>query len=133
MDQAASRIMKLLRGKSPSTADSVVANATATAVRLAAQLSAPPRLNKTNLHPYRLKVKELQNILLMAEVPSRSRFVEDLGHVKDAIGEWHDWEVVSQEAHEALGGGGAVLQAELEAGKDMAVSTDYPGAGRAIL
>ena len=55
LDQAASRITKLLRGKSPSTAADVVANATATAVRLAAQLSAPRRLNKTNLHPYRLK------------------------------------------------------------------------------
>jgi CHAD domain-containing protein len=28
----------------------------------------------------------------MAEAPSRLRFVEDLGDVKDAIGEWHDWE-----------------------------------------
>src|SRR5204863_3440123 len=86
-----SRITGLLRGKDAGAADSAVANAAATAIRLSAQLAAPPRLNKTNLHPYRLKVKELQNILLMAEAPSRPRFVEDLGDVKDAIGEWHDY------------------------------------------
>ena len=86
----ASRMTKLLRRKGAGQADSAAANAAATAVRLSAQLGAPPRLNKTNLHPYRLKVKELQNILLLAEAPSRPRFVEDLGHVKDAIGEWHD-------------------------------------------
>ena len=115
LDQAASRITKLLRVKSPSAADGVVANATATAVRLAAQLSAPPRLNKTNLHPYRLKVKELQNILLMAEASSRPRFVEDLGQVKDAIGEWHDWEELVGIASKLLDHGSrCLLLAELK-------------------
>ena len=115
LDQAASRITKLLRANSPSSADNVVTNATATAVRLAAQLSAPPRLNKTNLHPYRLKVKELQNILLMAEASSRPRFVEDLGQVKDAIGEWHDREELVRIASKLLDHGGrCLLLAELK-------------------
>ncbi len=92
LDQASSRMMRLVRRKGAGPLDSVVANAAAAAVRLTAQLAAPPRLNKTNLHPYRLKVKELRNILLMADTPSRPRFVQDLGGVKDAIGEWHDWE-----------------------------------------
>jgi CHAD domain-containing protein len=91
LDRASSRTVKLLRANGDGTADSIVATATATAVRLSAQLAAPPRLNKTNLHPYRLKVKDLQNVLLMAEGSSRPRFVEDLGQVKDAIGEWHDY------------------------------------------
>ena len=82
---------KLLRRNDASAAESATANAAATAVRLSAQLAAPPRLNKTNLHPYRLKVKELQNILVMAEAPSRPRFIEDLGNVKDAISRWHDY------------------------------------------
>ena len=64
LDKASSRMPRLLRRKGPG-ADSAVANAAATELRLSAQLAAPPRLNKTNLHPYRLKVKELQNILLM--------------------------------------------------------------------
>ena len=92
LDQASLRMTRLLRGKGAGPADSAVANAAATAVRVSAQLAAPPRLNKTNLHPYRLKVKELRNILLMADAPSRPRFLQDLGRVKDAIGEWHDWE-----------------------------------------
>ncbi|PWU08593.1 MAG: hypothetical protein C5B51_07635 [Terriglobia bacterium] len=91
IDRAASRTVKLLRANGGGTADNIGATATATAVKLSAQLASPPRLNKTNLHPYRLKVKDLQNVLLMAEGPSRPRFVEDLGQVKDAIGEWHDY------------------------------------------
>jgi len=72
-------------------------------------------LNKTNLHPYRLKVKELQNILLMAEAPSRPRFVEDLGNVKDAIGAWHDWEELVGIASNLLGHDGkCLLLAELK-------------------
>ena len=79
-----------------------------------------PRLNKTNLHPYRLKVKELQNILLLAEAPSRPLFVEDLGHVKDAIGEWHDLEELVGIASKLLyHGGRCLLLSEL---KRIAVS-----------
>jgi CHAD domain-containing protein len=92
LNRASSRMARLVRRNGAGPLDSVVANAAATAIRLSAQLAAPRRLNKTNLHPYRLKVKELRNILLMADTPSRPRFVEDLGVVKDAIGEWHDWE-----------------------------------------
>jgi hypothetical protein len=57
-----------------------------------AQLAVPSPLKKADLHPYRLKVKELQNILLMAQARSRSRFVNDLADVEDAIGAWHDWD-----------------------------------------
>jgi CHAD domain-containing protein len=91
LDRASSRMTKLLRRKGAGPADSAASNAAAEAIRLAVQLAAPPRLNRTNLHPYRLKVKELRNILAMADGPSRPRFVEDLGNVKDAIGEWHDY------------------------------------------
>ena len=92
LDDASLRMTRVLRRKSGGPADSVVTNAAARALKLCVQLAAPPRLDKTNLHPYRLKVKELQNVLLMADAPSRPRFVQDLGSVKDAIGEWHDWE-----------------------------------------
>jgi hypothetical protein len=39
-----------------------------------------------------LKVKELSNVLEMAENAKEKEFVQRLGEVKDAIGEWHDWE-----------------------------------------
>lgn len=59
---------------------------------LSADLRNPPRLNKNNLHPYRLKLKELRYILQNAQPEADPQFVEALGRVKDEIGEWHDWE-----------------------------------------
>jgi CHAD domain-containing protein len=67
------------------------AEAAATALKLAKDLENPPTLNRSNLHLYRLKVKELRNILQMADHPGNQPFVDALGEVKDAIGEWHDW------------------------------------------
>jgi len=64
---------------------------TSAALRLLSELEQPHQLNKTNLHPYRLKVKELQNLLRLAENGRDQEFVESLGEAKDAIGEWHDW------------------------------------------
>jgi CHAD domain-containing protein len=69
-----------------------VMHATATALGLTAELAAPARLGRDNLHAYRLQVKELRNVLEMAKGSSHSAFVDELGHVKDAIGEWHDWQ-----------------------------------------
>lgn len=115
LDRASSRMTKLLVGKGAGPGDSAAANAAATAVRLAAQLAAPARLNRTNLHAYRLKIKELQNILNTAETTSRPRFVEDLGAVKDAIGKWHDCDELVGIASKLLDHGGqCLLLAELK-------------------
>ena len=115
LGRAFSRITSLVREKGTAAVRSAAANATAAASRLSAELAVPTQLNKTNLHPYRLKVKELQNILLMAEAPSRPRFVEDLGDVKDAIGEWHDWEELVEIGSEVLDHDGkCFLRAELK-------------------
>lgn len=77
-------------------------SAVAAALRLATELTAPPRLNHTNLHPYRLKVKELRDVLRLAENPENKAFIESLGEVKDAIGEWHDWEELATIAADVL-------------------------------
>lgn len=63
---------------------------TAVALGISVEISAWPKLNRGNLHAFRLKIKELQYILQLAEAPDRS-FISSLGQVKDAIGEWHDW------------------------------------------
>ena len=63
---------------------------TAAGVKLSGDLAKPRRLGRESLHPYRLKVKELSNVLKLSGRPSR--FINDLDKVKDAIGEWHDWE-----------------------------------------
>jgi CHAD domain-containing protein len=49
-----------------------------------------PRLNKDNLHPFRLKVKELRYTLQLGQ-KSDSKLIEVLGEAKDQIGLWHDW------------------------------------------
>lgn len=60
------------------------------AIQAGIDLGDPPRLSDNNLHPFRLKVKHLRNILKLADDPD-NEFVDALGDVKDAIGEWRDW------------------------------------------
>jgi CHAD domain-containing protein len=76
------------------------ADATANAAKLAARLGTPQRLTRVNLHPYRLRIKELQNVLRMASSPHP--IIDDLGEVKDAIGEWHDYEELVSIAQKVL-------------------------------
>jgi CHAD domain-containing protein len=64
----------------------------AKAIQLASELNRPAQLSRNNLHPYRLKVKELRNVLRLSDQADDQEFFEKLGEVKDAIGEWHDWE-----------------------------------------
>jgi CHAD domain-containing protein len=78
--------------KSANRTNEIAAEAAATALKLATELATPSTVNKNNLHPYRLKVKELRNVLQLAGNPDNQPFVDALGEVKDAIGEWHDWE-----------------------------------------
>jgi hypothetical protein len=59
---------------------------------LESKLFGPPRLSRKNLHPYRLKVKELHNVLRTGVNSTNHEFVETVNSVKDSIGEWHDWE-----------------------------------------
>ncbi|HEX3822134.1 MAG TPA: CHAD domain-containing protein [Candidatus Sulfotelmatobacter sp.] len=79
-------------GKKIPDRNEVTAGVTASALTLLTALAKPARLGKMNLHPYRLEVKELRNVLQMAENSDREEFIRQLGEVKDAIGEWHDWE-----------------------------------------
>jgi CHAD domain-containing protein len=64
-------------------------NATSSALRLSGELAGWPKLNAGNLHPFRLKVKELRYILQLSG--QSGDLIDRLGEVKDAIGEWHDW------------------------------------------
>jgi CHAD domain-containing protein len=68
---------------------------------LAAELSSWPALDEENIHPFRLKVKELRSILQLFP-NSDAGVVAALGKVKDRIGEWHDWQQLAQFARHAL-------------------------------
>jgi CHAD domain-containing protein len=74
--------------------------AAAESLRLSSELEFPKRLNKGNLHPYRLKLKQLRYVLELAR--DHPKFVDDLGEAKDAIGNWHDWEELIGIANEVL-------------------------------
>lgn len=91
------------------------AGAAANAVRLAAELGTTRRLGKQTLHPYRLKVKALRSVLQMSDRTAHGKSIEDLTEVKDAIGEWHDWELLVPIAEKVLDHGNRCgLLAELK-------------------
>jgi CHAD domain-containing protein len=71
--------------------ETLLAEPSSSALKLASGLGSIPRLDHSNLHPFRLQVKELRNVLRLADAPDQD-FIAALEKVKDAIGEWHDWE-----------------------------------------
>jgi CHAD domain-containing protein len=71
-------------------------------LKLSSELASPATLNRKNLHAYRLKIKELRYVLEMANDPGNQEFIDKLGEVKDAIGEWHDWEELMTIAGDVL-------------------------------
>jgi CHAD domain-containing protein len=92
-----------------------VAHAITEAVQTSSDLAAP-RLGPANLHQYRLTVKRLVNVLEMAKDEDQDRrLVTDLKRVKDAIGEWHDWQVLEEIAGNVLDHNGCRLQSLLRA------------------
>jgi CHAD domain-containing protein len=94
--RASTNLDKALHANKPELASLAAAES----LRLSSELKLPKRLNKRNLHAYRLKLKQLRYVLELA--PDRPKFVDDLGEAKNAIGEWHDWEELVVIANEVL-------------------------------
>jgi CHAD domain-containing protein len=79
-------------------------------------MDAMPLLDKENLHDFRKGAKKARYVAESEDKdPAAEALAKAIKRVQDAIGEWHDWAVVAEEAHEALGRDGTALQAELEA------------------
>ncbi len=57
---------------------------------ITAEIARWPDLNPEKLHPFRIKVKELRNMLQLNSRCNREQ-IGMLDAAKDAIGEWHDW------------------------------------------
>jgi len=96
-------------------ASEATAKATAAALELQTELNAPSRFTRQNIHPYRLKVKELRNVLRLAQNSKDEDFIAALGEVKDAIGDWHDWEELRAIADEVVDhSSGCQLKGELK-------------------
>lgn len=93
--------------------------AMAAVLQISTELSSWPKLNRGNLHAFRLKVKDLRYILELAENPD-APFIDSLSHVKDVIGEWHDWSELANLSADILGRDGLKLTRqirEIAAGK----------------
>lgn len=103
LKQCSKRVEKRLQEvkNHPAHSDAVPLTVTRT-IQLSWELTSPARLNRSNLHSYRLKVKELRDVLQLSDRPGDPKFLEKLGAVKDAIGEWHDWEELVGIARELL-------------------------------
>lgn len=73
----------------------------AAALELAEDLARWPMLTPETLHDFRKKVKALRYVLELVEERD-AKLVKELGEVKDRIGEWHDWLVLTEIAGEVL-------------------------------
>lgn len=93
------------------------------------------RLHEGNLHDFRKGAKKAR---YMAESggddPQAGAVGKALKRLQDEIGDWHDWLVLAEEAHEALGERGAELTALIERERDrhysLAMSTSERMRGR---
>lgn len=88
-------------GKPGSAASASSSPLVAAADELKVLLELWPLLTARNIHPFRLKVKELRYVL-QALPGADQGFVDALGAVKDQIGEWHDWQQLAEVANGAL-------------------------------
>jgi CHAD domain-containing protein len=97
------RVQRELGRKEASIEDKQTAPAEpfSSALKLTSELGSIPRLNHSNLHPFRLQVKELRNVLRLADDADQD-LIAALTSVKDAIGEWHDWEELVNIARKGL-------------------------------
>jgi len=111
-------------------------SAAAVALNAFARLSTEmQRLHEGNLHDFR---KGAKNARYMAESggddPDAGAVGKALKKLQDEIGDWHDWLVLAEEAHEALGERGgeliALLEKERERHYSEAISTSERMRGR---
>ena len=93
------------------------------------------RLHEGNLHDFRKGAKKARYMAESGGEDSQAGAVgKALKRLQDEIGDWHDWLVLAEEAHEALGEQGAELIALLEKERDRhyseAISTTERMRGR---
>jgi CHAD domain-containing protein len=77
-------------------------------------VDAMPLLDRENLHDFRKGAKKARYIAESDESdPAAKAIAKTIKRAQDAIGKWHDWEMVAAETREALGDDGDALHAEL--------------------
>jgi CHAD domain-containing protein len=106
--QMSKRLRASIRGSS-AAGQTDKTGAAATAMSIAGSMAAWPRLNRNNLHAYRLKVKELRYALELALDPDK-KLQKALGEAKNLIGAWHDWCELESFARKQFGNDDLVKQ-----------------------
>ncbi len=96
LKQYARLVGKEFRGKNRN-----LANVEPVAAGLVAELETWPELNEGNIHPFRIKVKQLRYMLQLAR-EANGGVVDALGQVKDTVGDWHDWQELARIARSVL-------------------------------
>jgi CHAD domain-containing protein len=86
--------------------------------RLASEMQV---LDASNLHDFRKGAKKARYVAeLAAQGDAQAKQVgETLKKLQDEIGDWHDWLVLAEEAHTALGDGAAELIALIEGEREQ--------------
>jgi CHAD domain-containing protein len=97
-----------------------------------ARLSSQMRqLDAGNLHDFRKGAKQAR---YMAEAGGDDEYAGIVGSalkkLQDAIGDWHDWLMLGEEAHRVLGGHKAPLTAEIERVRDCNFETAMKVSGK---
>jgi len=71
------------------------------AMKVVRELGEWPPLDASNIHAFRLKVKELRYILQLS-ADTDSGLTDALGQVQRRIGDWHDWQQLDEIARQIL-------------------------------
>jgi CHAD domain-containing protein len=101
------------KGKDSQKSREKSADSMATSLQIEQELREWPTLTDKNIHPFRLKVKELRYVLQLGQ-NSDSKLVAELGNVKDQIGLWHDWKELAAISSKVLDhGAGCPIAAQI--------------------
>lgn len=80
-------------------------------------MDAMPHLDAENLHDFRKGAKKARYVAEAGgDDPAATAMTKAIKRVQDAIGDWHDWEVLAAESREALGNTGLLLEKDLDHG-----------------
>jgi len=85
-------------------------------LEISRKLASWPRLSRKTIHGFRIKAKKLRYILQLYD-DADPEVLQALGHVKDKIGDWHDWDELAKTAEAVLDADGALLKKIGELGK----------------
>jgi CHAD domain-containing protein len=102
MKQFGIRLQERLKHQQQASENGAFPEVMATTLQLWSYLKRPPRLALRTLHPHRLNVKKLRDVVRLSDRDNHSKLAGSLDQVKDAIGDWHDWQELARLAGEVL-------------------------------